>query len=391
MIGANEVSVLSDLEDWSASKEELEVPNEIEDLEEYSRERSLNFWKGQNREINTNTIEYSLPHLADLVQRKKINMEPKYQRRHRWDNERQSKLIESFVMHVPVPPIYLNEDRKGILSVIDGKQRLNTIWNFFLGGLRLEGLTIFEDLNGLTLNELPPDIQDDLITVPSLRAIILLRHSGEPLKFEVFQRLNTGGVQLNTQEIRNSTYPGPLNDLVLELCENEKFYKLLGISNKYKSKFYQTMRDAEFVLRFLALRNNWDLFSGSFKHTMNDFMFKNQYMGKNQINEARSIFLGTLDRVEACFGEYAFKRWQPEKKSWRLQVNVSLYDAEMFGCMGINASDLDRFRPQILNGFKELFEEENFKRSIASGTNARSSLIYRINAVRDLIAELVGD
>lgn len=382
---------MSDQESDESSETDNRDPEEIEECAEYSRERSRDFWKNQNRELNTNTIEYSLPHLADLIQRKKINLEPRYQRRHRWDNERQSKLIESFIMHVPVPPIYLNEDKKGVFSVIDGKQRLNAIWNFFLGGLRLEGLEIFNDLNGLSLKELPSEIQDDLITVPSLRAIILLRHSGEPLKFEVFQRLNTGGVSLNAQEIRNSTYPGPLNDLVLELSENEKFYKLLGITNKSKSSIYKNMRDAEYVLRFLTFRENWEIFSGSIKDSMNQFMYLNQYMGKVQLNEARISFLETIDKVEACFGEYAFKRWMPEKNQWRTQVNVSLYDAEMFGCMGLTVNDAARLRPKILQGFKELSKNEEFEKTIYSGTNARSSFIYRITAVRTLLLNSMGE
>ncbi|MGD0953435.1 MAG: DUF262 domain-containing protein [Methanotrichaceae archaeon] len=127
-------------------------------------------WKSKEREIFTSTIEYSLPSLARLIERKKINLVPKYQRRYRWDTKRQSKLIESFIMRVPIPPIYLNEDRKGNFSVIDGKQRLNAIADFFAGKIKLEGLQVFTDLNGMNINDLPPDISDDLASIPTLRA-----------------------------------------------------------------------------------------------------------------------------------------------------------------------------------------------------------------------------
>ena len=135
-------------------------------------------------------------------------------------------------MNVPIPPIFLNEDTYGQYSVIDGKQRLTAISEFLRGRLRLRGLTIFSDINDLTFDELPSRLQTVIRTRPTLRAVIILRQSDEDIKFEVFRRLNTGGVTLNPQEIRNSTSPGPLNDLILELSENKLFHQLLGVKTQ---------------------------------------------------------------------------------------------------------------------------------------------------------------
>lgn len=368
--------------------EELDEPDDILDS---SAEDEKNFWKSKEKELLTSTIEYSLISLADILERGKINLSPQYQRRHRWDIVKKSKLIESFIMHVPVPPIYLNEDKKGKLSVIDGKQRLTAISDFFRKGLKLQGLEVHGDLNELSFSELPQNIQDDLSTVPVLRAIILLRQSGEDLKFEVFKRLNTGGVILNPQEIRNSTYPGPLNDLILELSENAKFHKLLGITDKSKSKIYQEMGDAELVLRYLTFHRDWKKFSGSIRHAMDRFMADNQYISRKEILEMKIDFLRTLGAVEACFGDHAFRRWLPDKGNWKDQVNISLYDAEMFACMGVNAENAKPKRDQIIDAFMQLSHDSDFKKATYSGTNARSSFIHRITKVKDIIEEILSE
>ena len=111
-------------------------------------------------------------------------------------------------MNVPIPPIFLNEDDYGKYSVIDGKQRLNAISQFMTGDLRLKGLNVFNDLNGLNFYDLPIEFQNSLKIRANIRAIIILRQSNKEIKYEVFQRLNTGGVKLNAQEIRNSAFPG---------------------------------------------------------------------------------------------------------------------------------------------------------------------------------------
>ncbi len=192
----------------------------------------VQFWEETQKELVTSVVDYNLNTLSELIQSKTIDLSPRYQRRFRWDESRQSKLIESFLMNVPVPPIFLNEDRYGKYSVIDGKQRLSAIHEFMRGRLRLRDLEVFHDINGMSFDNLPADLQSVVRLRPTLRAVIVLRQSDDDIKFEVFQRLNTGGVRLNPQEIRNSTYPGPLNDLILDLSESEEFHSLLGIKNK---------------------------------------------------------------------------------------------------------------------------------------------------------------
>jgi len=328
-----------------------------------------------------------------LIESNAIDLSPEYQRRFRWDAVRQSKLIESFLMNVPVPPIFLNEDVYGQYSVIDGKQRLNTIYEFLRGRLRLTGLDIFSDINGLSYDSLPPRLQTVIKTRPTLRAVIILRQSDEDVKFEVFQRLNTGGVQLNPQEIRNSTYTGSLNNMILELSTNRQFHHLLGIKNKENSAIYQEMRDVELVLRYFTFRENWQNFSGGMKRNMDIFMANNRHMNEEEISKAKQDFLRTIGVVEACFDEHSFQRWLPERETWKRQVLASLYDAQMFACRDFNQINLERAqsrRENILNGIKRLFTNNEFRRAVDSATNTPNYFRTRIMMVNNMLHEILG-
>lgn len=376
-------------------------PNEyVRDIEEsdevldFAEGDPVEFWEKKQRELVTSVVDYNLGTLVDLVNTNAINLRPDYQRRFRWDDVRQSKLIESFLMNVPVPPIFLNEDMYGQYSVIDGQQRLTAVREFLRGRLRLRGLEVFADINGSSFDDLPPRLQSVIRTRPTLRAVIILRQSDPDVKFMVFQRLNTGGVQLNAQEIRNSTWPGPLNNMILDLSTHPKFHRLLGISEKERererSTIYKEMRDAELVLRYFTFRNTWRDFAGGMKRHMDRFMVDNQRMPTHQLEEARQSFLSTLDTVAACFGEHAFQRWRPERGQWRQQVLASLYDAEMFACMEFSAEQVRPKQDQIIEGLRKLFDDAEFRQAIDAGTNAPGSFRTRVEMMQSMLRSVVN-
>lgn len=370
------------------------MARDIEEKEEILEDISgdpINFWERKQRELVTSTVDYNLRTLHDLISNKTIDMSPQYQRRYRWDTVRQSKLIESFLMNVPVPPIFLNEDKYGQYSVIDGKQRLQAIHLFFDNLLVLRDLKVFSDIDGMRFLELPVPLQNVISTRPTLRVIIILRQSDQDVKYEVFQRLNTGGVRLNAQEIRNSTNPGPLNDLILSLSEDKRFHLLLGIKNKDKSAIYQEMRDAELVLRFFAFRNTWEDFNGAMKRNMDDFMADNAKMTENDLNEAKHDFISALSIVQAAFGNHAFQRWVPENQQWRQQVLASLYDAEMFACRFFSREKVLVKQEEILETMKSLFSDEEFRKAIDAQTNTPSLLRTRVFKVKNMLHNVVEE
>ena len=363
---------------------------ESEEILEYSEPDPFEFWKDKQKELVTSVVDYNLSTIADLVTNESIDLSPRYQRRFRWSDKRQSRLIESFLMNVPVPPIFLNEDEYGEYSVIDGKQRITAIVEFFRGRLRLQGLDVFQDLNGTTIDDMPSKLRRVLETRPNLRAVIILRQSDPDIKFEVFQRLNTGGVRLNAQEIRNSAFPGPFNDLILDLSEHPLFHRLLGIRTKTLSTIWQEMRDVEFVLRYFTFRSTWESFSGGIKRHMDEFMAGNKQLSEKWLREARKDFLQTLEMVKEVFGDHAFQRWEPEKERWRSQVLAALFDAEMFACRGFSPRDFQGKDQQITKQFKKLFSDSEFRKSIDAATNTPTLFKQRIATVKKLLLEFAG-
>ncbi len=377
------------LEDFDEDYEQdIEESEEVLDSED--EPDTVAFWEQKQRDLVTSVLDYNLQTLSDLIQSRSIDLSPRYQRRFRWDTKRQSQLIESFLMNVPVPPIFLNEDDYGKYSVIDGKQRLSAVSAFMRGRLKLSGLKIFADINGLTFDDLPLNLQNVLQTRANLRAIIILRQSDPDVKFQVFQRLNSGGVRLNAQEIRNSAWPGPLNDVILELSVDKRFHRLLGIKVPERSAIYKEMRDAEFVLRYFTFCDTWDSFSGRMMRNMDTYMSDNQHMGKRELALIRSDFMETIEVVEAGFGDYAFKRWDPDKQAWRQQVLASLYDAQMFACRGQDSALLRKHRTKIVRQLKRLFSDGEFRRSIDSATNTPRLFRARITKMQELIDGATG-
>ncbi|HEX8472603.1 MAG TPA: DUF262 domain-containing protein [Pyrinomonadaceae bacterium] len=362
---------------------------ETEEMLDYSEPDPIEFWEQKQRELIVSVVDYNLSTLADLVSNRTIDTSPRFQRRFRWDQKRQSTLIESFLMNVPVPPIFLNEDEYGKYSVIDGKQRLTAITDFLAGRLELSGLEIYKELNGKTFSDLPPKLQSVMRTRPTLRATIILRQSDPDIKYEVFHRLNTGGVKLNPQEIRNSAFPGPFNDLLWELSDSKHFHQLLGIKNRRKSVLYKEMRDIEFVLRYFTFKEHWQDFTGSMKRLMDRYMDNNKDIPLHQVNELKDDFRHTLELVDEAFGQYAFKRWQPEKGQWRSVVLAALYDAQMIGVREFKLNQLMGKQDQITEGLKSLFQNEEFRKSIDAATNTVVNFRTRVEMIREMIWRIV--
>ena len=223
------------------------------------------YHQGQIR-IVTEQARYPLNTIVGLIESGNYILKPGFQRRHRWDNKRKSKLIESFIINVPIPPIFLYETTYSKYEVMDGLQRITAIYEFYNDGFALEGLEEWSELNGYKYNELPEVIKLG-IDRRYLSSIILLQETAKNelealnMKQLVFERLNSGGVDLSDQETRNALYDGALNKLCLELSCNTKFRKLFAIPVNVDKKnkitgnvLYDKMEDVELVLRFFAFR-----------------------------------------------------------------------------------------------------------------------------------------
>lgn len=333
------------------------------------------------------SADLSLRTLATMVSGGAIDVSPQFQRRDRWTPAKQAALIESFLLNIPVPPIYLAEDDLGTYSVIDGKQRITAIKAFLEDEFPLRGLSRWPEIDGRYFSDLPRLVQNALDLRP-MRSVTLLKQSDQDLKYEVFHRLNTGGEVLLPQEIRNVVFRGPLNDAIYELAEHPFLRRQLKIAGP-RSPSYRKMTDAEYVLRFLTLSESWDEFSGDLSHSMNAFMAENQDASNKMIRSLSKRFLRSLEACEAIFGDEAFKR--VEGGYWRNQALAGMYDAEMVGIFEVDDSVVDkaiRDSEELVGRIVELFDDPTFEEAVRQGTNTPSRVVYRIQQVVDALVSL---
>lgn len=328
-----------------------------------------------DNKIVTEQARYPLASINDIFEKSlKYILDPNYQRQEVWKPERKSKLIESFMMNIPVPPVFLYEVRYANYEVVDGRQRISTLLSFYKDGFRLTGMEIFNELDGLTYSELPEEFKERLDR-RFLSAIILLKDSTNSstreleLKQFIFERLNTGGELLEAQEIRSALYSeSRFNHLIKELCLNKDFQSLYPMSDNDKKR----MLDQEMILRFFAYKSAHFLkLSLSTKESLDKYMSLSSRFSEFEIDALKKLFENTISFVKHSFGEKAFfnHKKTPEKM---------LYDAIMVASAvyvengGRENYDLNILKEQLIHDHQADF---NGKYTSLSNVRTRIELI----------------
>ena len=299
--------------------------------------------------------DYQLDYLRHALspERHQIDTSPAYQRRLRWNRKKRSLLIESFLLNIPVPPVFLYEHDYNEYEVIDGRQRLEAIKDFLSNNYSLLGLEFWPELIGKRFNDLPSVLQNGLLR-RSLSAVVLLAETRDAeeddldVRRVLFDRLNTGGTKLNPQELRNALFPGPLNALLIRLARKPAFTKTWGIpavspneENEppdvlQSNTLYKTMADAELVLRFFALRDAvQNDKSGSLRRILDRFMEDNANLGTNHAEELEDLFTSCIERLYEVFKEGLFRLPTTGRPS------RPLYDALMVALSRNSEADIE--------------------------------------------------
>lgn len=331
--------------------------------------------------------DLSLDSIANMVKGNAIDIKPKYQRRERWNKTKQSALIESFLLNIPVPPIFLAEDEYGKYSVIDGKQRITSIFNFIELEEKLVNLAKFTEIEGLSFKELPEPMINALRIRPYIRVITLLKQSDSNLKYEVFTRLNTGGDMLLPQEVRNAAFEGKLNDSIVGLSRNKFLMQQLK-SKLETSKPYKEMIDVEYVLRFFTLRDCWDKFPGNIRVAMDSFM-RNNYKSRNlDIPKMENLFADTMQLCNDIWKERSFKR--PDGRD---EIIQGIYDVQAVSLSFYIEKHKDKMllkKNEIRDGFNTLYEQDKeFEISMRQFTSNIKQVQYRIGTMNKLIENII--
>lgn len=356
----------------------------------------------KERTVKTQNIEYDLETLVNKIEKKTIKLNPDYQRNRRWNNKTSSRLIESLILNIPIPTVYLSLDvdvdeevEEGVsrYSVIDGQQRLSAIYGFMNNSYALEDLEVLDLLNGSKYKDLPPFLTRRL----EERTITCLRidsTADDQVKYDIFERLNTGAIQLEAQELRNAVYRGKFNDLIKELATNNEYKNLIYVNdgdagdNKVRKMF-----DVELVLRFFALENGEiNKMKKSFKDFLSEQLQEFNKLTEDEITQKKEWFYEIISLISAEFGEKAFAKYKVEHNNGedkfilQSSFNAAVYDALMVAISDNKKNGvliIDEGRKQR---FKQLFAQEAFRKNIEGSTTDKTKIIARINAVKEVFA-----
>ena len=348
--------------------------------------------------------DFLLPQIVDFVKAKRwLNLHPEYQRRLVWDRKKKSLLIESLLMNVPIPPVFLFEYDLNRYETMDGQQRLNTIVDFYKNRFKLTGLKTWTELNGRTYDDCPPRIKRGLDR-RRLSATILLAESrarvskGDDVRRTVFERLNTGGQNLNPQELRNCLYSGSFNDLLIELAGERTFDDIWEIppyednirsdhisAELRENRLFKRMTDCEIVLRFFAFRRSSRI-RGSVRSILDNCMEEYRDISENRVEHFRDLFSSRLELAQEMFGEHTF-RVPEEDGSERL--SVPLYDATMVALDGLfeTRDRLIKKREKIYSELRKVLADKESYDLIIGRPNTATAIKGRQALLKDLLNE----
>ena len=339
-------------------------------------------------EVRTEAIDISFGEVINLIRDNEIRIDPEYQRLFRWSEEQKSRLVESVLLRLPIPPIFFIEDESGKYELIDGLQRVSSMAQFIeahviaKGPLRLIGCDIIPQLNGLIYDELPLTLRLQLKR-SGVRAVVIKRQSQEFLRYEMFKRLNTGGSELSEQEIRNCSARifGPTGiafyEFLIRLSRQASFYQL----TETLSETDQEKRGREeLVLRFFAAKDGPEFYHGNVADWLNGFMesvllHKTEFDYSNQEEDFNRVF----DAILRTSGDGAFCKLKNEKPVGGLAP--AYYEAMTCGfyrqITKVEGSDTDLIR-QAVNVARQ---SEQLRSNVGTGANKRSKLNGRVEVI----------
>lgn len=371
-------------------------------------------------------LDVSEDHLAirDLWDRycsSDLVMQPDFQRNYVWDPQKASRFIESLLLGLPIPPIFLSEETDGTWSVIDGHQRLETIFKYMqpllagprrqanniappfgmLTPLKLSSLEVLPELNGRDITALTVEARDKLWDT-NLTVINIPKAAHIDMKYILFARLNQGSMSLNNQELRNCLYRGEYNKLIANLSENHTFLALWG-----KNATDKRMRHRELVLRFFAFLHRRERYRVPFRAFLNDEMEASRSLQKADVEHYSRQFNQAITWADRVFGKEVFRLFQLGNANnpggqWARRRYELVYEIEMvgFALFGDNLESIwNRTNPRekealrliIRNKIVAVMVSSGFTDSINQGTTRASAVNARFDKWLETVSSISND
>ena len=338
--------------------------------------KALTEIRDERRNVGFDSYDITVKQLIDMVGEQQINIAPDYQRKFVWDDVRQSHLIESIYLGIPIPSLFMATNEDSTWEVIDGLQRLTTLINFAgapaassgASGvpLKLKGLEKIPSLNGGEFSDLPPNLKLSFLTRP-VRITVLNDRSDHQVRFDLFERLNTGGISLHEQEIRNCVFQGAFNDFVKQCAKDPRLDTLIKRSDRSGRGNVE-----ELVLKFFAYFE----YRQKFVHSVKDFL--NEYMGaktKSFTNksELETVFDRTMEILVAHLPGGIVRAKRPNS------TPLVLFEA-----VAVGVADLVKDNKSIdKEKLRSVLDDEALTALTTGATNSQAKLVGRINFVAE--------
>jgi hypothetical protein len=339
--------------------------------------------------IDVKTRNPTIDLLLRRINEGEIDLMPDFQRRAGiWDKTRMSRLVESLLLRIPLPVFYFSADSKDRWAVVDGLQRLTTLKQYALdGSFALENLEFLLQYEGMRFNDLPRTMQR---RVNESEITVHIIQPGTPgaVMFNIFKRINTGGMPLSAQEIRHAIFQGTATRFLRELAESTEF----RVATDYSIRD-ERMADRECVLRFVAF---YMMEPRNYRQDLDTFLSEAmQLLNKSTdqtLADLRSAFLATMTLARQLFGRYAFRKLYGPGL-WRNPINKALFEAWSVNLAKLNSAEatvLIQKRDPVLQGFYQLMRDPAFSDAISISTGDPRKVAYRFAKIDELVRGAVN-
>ena len=340
--------------------------------------------------IKVRTTPVLVDLLVSRIRHGEIDLAPDFQRLAGiWDNTRKSRLIESLLLRIPIPVFYVAADENEIWSVVDGVQRISTTYDYVTDKFRLSHLEYLKKLEGALYTGLPRQMQR---RINETQFVVNVIEPGTPpeVMFNIFRRINTGGMALNGQEIRHALHPGPVRDYLKELAKTDEFLNATNYSISAKR-----MSDRECVLRFLAFHvAPWERYATS---DLDGYLGNTMRMINSTDSQRRTDlahdFKKAMQAAFDIFGEDAFRK-RYEAGVHRKPVNRALFESWGVGLAQRTTEEIRKLvknRRMVTTRFISLMNEDSvFDEAISYATGDPSRVRKRFRTIEVLIEDCLG-
>ncbi len=338
----------------------------------------------RDRKVFTQPYDLATESLVDQINGgtiflRPLSERPNFQRRYVWTDLLASRLIESILLNVPIPPCFLSQNENFELDVIDGQQRLFSLYRYLNNHFHLGGLEILTELNGKKFFEIDLKLQRKIKT-HTLRCILITNESHPEIKFDVFERLNTNTAPLNSQELRNCIYRGALNTLIKDIAESKQWLEIIG-----KRKPDPRMRDEEIILRFFAFQiSGIQGYKTPQKHWLNSVAKEGQRFSAQQIAILKEKWDTAIANSLVWFEpKTCFRR------SDSRTINRSLFDLIAFHAASVSPDRAIETKVDFRANYQEILNNQEFLDLISRSVDHTSRTKRRFELWKEQFGELL--